>query len=35
MRSNIVKPRILLLANSLGYVQEDGLALADLEREIE
>lgn len=35
MRSNIDKPRILLLANSLGYVQEDGLALVDLEREIE
>jgi chaperonin GroEL (HSP60 family) len=35
MRNNIEKPRILLLANSLGYVQEDGLALVDLEREIE
>jgi chaperonin GroEL (HSP60 family) len=35
MRSDIEKPRILLLANSLGYVQEDGgLALVDLEREI-
>lgn len=34
MRNIIQKPRILLLENSLGYVQEDGLALVDLEQEI-
>jgi hypothetical protein len=34
MRSDINKPKILLLQNSLGYLQEDGLALVDLEQEI-
>ena len=34
MRNNIEKPRILLLANSLGYVQDDAIALGDLEQEI-
>lgn len=31
MRSNIENPRILLLANSLGYVQDDAIAITDLE----
>jgi len=35
MRNKIEQPKILLLANSLGYVHEDGLALVDLGREIE
>jgi len=34
MRNSIEKPRILLLANSLGYVQDDAIALGDLEQEI-
>lgn len=34
MRSDINRPKILLLQNSLGYLQEDGLALVDLEQEI-
>lgn len=36
MRSKIEKPKVLLLANSLGYVQEDGgFGLVDLGKEIE
>lgn len=34
MRNNISNPRILLLSNSLGYVQDDAIALTDLEQEI-
>jgi hypothetical protein len=34
MRNNIENPRILLLSNSLGYVQDDAIALTDLEQEI-
>lgn len=31
MRSNIENPKILLLANSLGYVQDDAIAITNLQ----
>lgn len=34
MRTEISKPRILLLSNSLGYVQDDGIQVIDMESEI-
>jgi hypothetical protein len=34
MKTEIPNPRILLLSNSLGYVQDDGAQMIDMESEI-